>query len=144
MVKRVIFLAFALTGTFLAFYLSTNGSGGYSSFGNSVGEWINEAIFSSNLTKAEVSALSAFGGKGFGHVLLYLLTGLFYDLFLRTLKNLKYEKAILMGIGLVIAAGGELTQLFVASRHATFMDVIINFSSFMSVPTIGALLRRTN
>ena len=143
MAKKVIYLLLALTGTFLAVFLSTQGSENYSSFGGSVSAWINDTFFFSSLSQAELGALSRFGWKAFGHVLLYLLTGLFYYLFLSCFPGLRYKKAILLGIGLVVAVSGEVTQLFTPSRSATMTDIGINFVSFWTIPAIRILLKET-
>ena len=88
--------------------------------------------------------MTHFGGKGFGHVLLYLVTGISYDVFLSTFKTLKKEKVILLGIGILLASAGELTQLFTPSRNPSFADVVINFSSFAFVPMTRRLLKSGN
>ena len=143
MAKKVIYLILALTGTFLAVFLSTQGSANYSSFGGTVSTWINDTFFFSSLSPAELGAMSRFGWKAFGHVLLYLLTGLFYDLFLSCFPSLRYKNAILLGIGLAVAISGEVTQLFTPTRSATMTDVGINFTSFWMIPAIRGLLKKT-
>ncbi len=143
MAKRIVYLTLALTGTFLVVYLSTQGSANYSSFGGSVSVWINDTFFASSLSSAEVAALSRFGWKAFGHVLLYLLTGLFYYLFLSCFPDLKYKKGILLGIGILVSVAGEVTQLFTPTRSATLTDVGINFTSFYALPAILGLLKKT-
>ncbi len=143
MVKRYLSLSVALIGTFFCIYLSTNGSASYSSFGGWAGNFINDTFFASRLSAVEVSALMRFGWKAFGHVLLYLVTGLCYGLFFSTLENLRYKKAILLGIGIAVSFAGEVTQLFTPTRTASMIDVAINFTSFMSLPLILGLLKKT-
>ncbi len=143
MVRKIVFGALALTGTFLTVFLSTQGSADYSSFGGSVSAWINDTFFFSSLTQSEMAALSRFGWKAFGHVLLYLLTGLFYDLFLSCFPSPKHKNAILVGIGLLLAVSGEVTQLFTPTRSATWTDVGINFTSFWALPAIRLLYKKT-
>lgn len=143
MLRKILFAALSLLGTFLIVFLSTKGSADYSSFGGGVSVWINETFFSSSLNASEVAALSRFGWKAFGHVLLFLLTGLFYVLFLSCFPSLRHEKAILLGIGLVLAIVGEVVQLFTPTRSASLVDVAINLTSFLSLPAIRFLYKRT-
>ena len=143
MAKRYLFLVFALIGSFLVVYLSTNGSSGYSEVGGNVGNWINDTFFQSSLTKPEVSSITHFGWKGVGHVALFALTGLSYALFFATFPAIKMKRAALVRIGIVLAIAGEVTQLFTPTRTAAFADVVINFASFASLPALGALYLRT-
>ena len=144
MAKRIITLVLALVGTFLTIFLSTRGSAGYSSFGGSVSAWINDTFFHSNLSGEEVVSIGRFGWKAVGHVSLYLGTGLCYYLFFDTFPGLRYKKAILVGIGILLSSLGEATQLFTPTRSATLGDIAINFSSFLSLPAVIGLFRKTN
>lgn len=143
MAKRIIFLVLALVGTFLVVYLSTNGSSGYSEVGGTVGNWINDTFFDSSLTSKEVSSITHFGWKGVGHVALYAFTGISYSVFFSTFPGMKMKRTVLVGIGIVLAIAGEVTQLFTPTRTAAFGDVVINFVSFASLPAIAGLYLRT-
>ena len=143
MAKKIVFLFLALTGTFLIVFLSTRGSADYASIEGGVSVWINDTFFSSSLSAPEVTAMSRFGWKAVGHVLLFLATGLFYELFFSCFESFRYKKPILFGIGLILAIAGEVTQLFTPTRSATFADIVINFASFSFLPAIRILYKKT-
>ena len=138
--KRILFLALALALTGLIVFTSLNTGQTYSGIGSVVGEWFNRVFFGGNLNANEVDALVGFGGKFLGHFWLFGFTGIFYWLFLGTMRIKRNAiMAILLGLGLILASLGETIQIFTAGRFPTFADVLLNFLGFMFIPLTAFL-----
>ena len=138
--KRILFLALAICLTGLIVFTSLNTGSTYSGIGSVIGQWCNRVFFGGGLNDNEVSTLVGFGGKFLGHFWLFGLTGIFYWLFLRTLRLKRNAlMATLLVLGLILAGLGETIQIFTAGRFPTFADVLLNFLGFMFIPLTALL-----
>ncbi len=142
--KRVFFLVFALALSGLIVFTSLNTGSTYEGIGGVIGKWMNATFFGGSLIEEEVSAVVGFGSKFLGHFWLFAFTGLFWFLFLRTLRWRKRSLVLLLVLGICLASLGEIIQIFTRGRYPSFADVLLNYSGFMLLPTARLLFVRFN
>ena len=139
MAKRVIFGLLTLAISGLIVYTSLNTGSTYSVAGGRIGAWVNQVFFFGRLSAVEVSTLTGFGGKFFGHFSLFALDGVFAYLFCTTFKNKRLFAVIFIAFGLFMSVLGETIQVFIEGRSPSFEDVVIDFSGYLLIPLVYCL-----
>ena len=145
MARRYVFGILTLLVSGLIVFTSLNTGATYASAGGRIGAFVNAVFFGGRLNAVEVSALTGFGGKFFGHFSLFALDGVFAYFFCRSFPEKKKAfTTIFIVFGLLMSVAGEVIQIFIEGRGPSFVDVIIDFSGYSLIPTVITLYRRFN
>ena len=142
--KKVIFGIVALALSALVVFTSLNTGENYAEAAGVIGPWVNAHLFFGRLNAEEVSNLTGFGSKLFGHFALFALTGLFSSLFLSSLLKKRTAWVLYLCYGLILASLGEVIQIFVAGRSPSVADVAVNLAGYLLLPLIHRFYRRLN
>jgi len=132
--KRWIYFALALLGTGLIIFSSTRTGAEHDSEGGVIIGWINRVFFAGNLSAEEQLSIVGVGAKLLGHFCLFMLTGLFSELFLASFPKIHQGMLwILLAYAIVLSSAGEIIQIFAAGRSPTLHDVFLDFTGFWSL-----------
>lgn len=138
--KRWLYLLLALGLTALIVFTSTRTGEQNDEAGGNIIEWINASVFQNQLDQEEQTSIVGVAAKLFGHFSLFLVDGLFFDLFLRTFSRLHRKRIIiLLVVSLLLSSLGEIIQIFSVGRYPALRDVFLDMTGFWMAPLLTIL-----
>jgi len=141
--KRWVYLTLAMGLGALIVFTSTRSGNQNENAGGTIIGWINGTFFSGQLSDEEKTSIVGVAAKLFGHFALFLLEGLFAELFLLTFPRLRWKcLAILLIYSLILSFSGEIIQIFSAGRYPSLHDVFLDMSGFWMVPLLRFVHKR--